>query len=158
GILESKLPMMVDRLEDCGFAQVFEEMDYAVARAAYPWMGNKIKSSWGTAGELEFERIARINTRIGIVGKYITGTSGIREATMSYNWFRPGIYFDDKVNAAQREFLLSNFADGLFVVMAGPELCCCWNESLDDHLKLGMYTRGFGQNRRSLGSSDLPIQ
>lgn len=158
GILESKLPMMVDKLSDCGYAQLFEEMDYAVARAAYPWMGDKIKPSWGTFGELEFERIARINTRIGIVGKYITGTSGIREATMGYNWFRPGMYFDDNIQAVQREALLSNFADGLFVVMAGTELCCCWNECMDDHLTLGLYTRGFGQNRRSLGSSDLPIQ
>jgi hypothetical protein len=158
GVLESKLPMMVDSLKDCGYVQIFEEMDYAVARAAYPWMGDKIKPSWGTYGELEFERIARINTRIGIVGKYITGTSGIRETTMGYLWFRPGLYFDDQVQAKQREFLLTNFPDGLFVVMAGPELCCCWNESVDDHVELGLFTRGFGQNRRSLGSSDLPIQ
>ena len=78
GVLETKLPMMADTLSQCGYAQIFEEIDYAVARATYWWMGNKIKPSWGTYGELEFERIARINTRIGIVGKYITGTSGIR--------------------------------------------------------------------------------
>ena len=158
GVLESKLPMMVDSLKDCGYVQIFEEMDYAVARAAYPWMGDKIKPSWGTYGELEFERIARINTRIGIVGKYITGTSGIRETTMGYLWFRTGLYFDDQVQPKQREFLLENFPDGLFVVMAGPEVCCCWNESVDDHVEVGLFTRGFGQNRRSLGSSDLPIQ
>ena len=158
GVLESKLPMMADRLDQCGYVQIFEEMDYAVARATYWWIGNKIKPSWGTYGELEFERIARINTRIGIVGKYITGTSGIREATMGYMWFRPGMFYDDQITEEQREWLLANFPDGLFLIMAGPELVCCWNESMDDHLSLGMFTRGFGQNRRALGSSDISIQ
>lgn len=158
GVLESKLPMMSDKLSECGYAQVFEELDYAICRASYPWMGNKIKPSYGTAGELEFERIARINTRIGITGKSMVGTSGLRETTMGYTWFRPGMYFDDKVTPKQREFLLANFPEGLFVVMAGSEFCCCWTESMDDHGELGMFTRGFGQNRRSLGSSDIPIQ
>jgi hypothetical protein len=158
GVLETKLPMMVDCLKECSYAQIFEEMDYALARAAYPWMGDKIKPSWGTAGELEFERIARINTRIGIVGKYITGTSGIREATMGYMWFRPGMFFDDKITAAQREWLLKEFPDGMFCILAGKEFVCAWNESMDDHLSLGMFCRGFGQNRRALGSSDMPIQ
>jgi hypothetical protein len=58
-------------------------------------MGKKIKPSWGGAGELEFERIARINTRIGLAGKYITGTMGIRETTMGYFWLRPGMFDDD---------------------------------------------------------------
>jgi hypothetical protein len=158
GVLESKLPMMVDRLEDCGYAQLFEESDYAIERAKYPWMGDKIKPSWGTAGELEFERIARINTRIGIVGKYITGTSGIRESTVGYQWFRPGMFFDDKITAPQREWLLKEFPDGVFMIMHGKEFTCAWTESMDDHLGLGMFCRGFGQNRRSLGSSDVPIQ
>ncbi len=158
GVLETKLPMMVDELKQCSYAQIFEEMDYAVARATYPWMGDKIKPSWGTAGELEFERIARINTRIGIVGKYITGTSGIREATMGYMWYRPGMYFDDKILPAQKEWLLKEFPDGIFCILAGKEFVCAWNESMDDHLALGMFTRGFGQNRRALGSSDIPIQ
>ena len=158
GVLETKFPMMVDGRKECSYAQIFEEMDYALARAAYPWMGDKIKPSWGTAGELEFERIARINTRIGIVGKYITGTSGIREATMGYMWFRPGMFFDDKILASQREWLLKEFPDGAFCILAGKELVCAWNESMDDHLSLGMFCRGFGQNRRALGSSDIPIQ
>ncbi len=158
GVLESKLPMMVDKLTDAGYAMVFEEMDYAIARAAYPWMKSKIKPSWGAYGEQEFERIARINTRIGITGKYVTGTSGIREATMAYAWFRPGQFFDDGITDARREILLQEFPDGLFCVFAGPELCCAWNESLDDHLGLGMYMRGFGQNRRAMGTSDVPIQ
>jgi hypothetical protein len=158
GVLETKGPMMADKLPQWGYAQIFEEMDYALARATYPWMGKKIKPSWGGAGELEFERIARINTRIGIVGKYITGTSGLRETTMGYSWFRPGMYYDDTVQDSQRDFLLQNFPRGLFCIFSGTELCCCWDESMDDHLGLMMYTRGYGQSRRALGSTDIPIQ
>jgi hypothetical protein len=158
GVLETKAPMMNDRLNEMSYFQVFEESDYATERAKYPWMGDKIKPSWGTAGELEFERIARINTRIGIVGKYITGTSGIRESTVGYMWFRPGLYFDDKITAPQREWLLKEFPEGVFCILHGKELTCAWTESMDDHLALGMFCRGFGQNRRALGSSDIPIQ
>lgn len=158
GVLETKLPMMHDTLKECGYAQVWEETDYAVARATYPWMGNKIKPSWGTFGELEFERIARINTRIGVVGKYITGTSGLRETTMGYVWLRPGMFWDDQVTAVHRDFLLANFPSGVFVVITGKDFCCCWDEALDDHGAVGMYCRGFGQNRRAMGSSDVPIQ
>lgn len=158
GVMETKLPMMADTLAQCGFAQIFEEMDYAVARAAYPWMGDKIKPAWGTPGELEFERIARINTRIGIVGRYITGTSGLRETTMGYTWLRPGMFFDDRVPKPQREVLLREFPSGVFLVCSGQSLCCCWDEAMDDHLAHGMYVRGFGQNRRSMGENDVPLQ
>jgi hypothetical protein len=158
GVLETKLPMMADTLKDSGYAMVFEEMDYAVARAAYPWMGKKIKPSWGGAGELEFERIARINTRIGLAGKYITGTMGIRETTIGYLWLRPGMFDDDSVSDSQKDFLRQNFEDGMFAVFSGTEFCCCWSESMDDHLKEQMYTRGFGQSRRAMGTGDLPIQ
>jgi len=158
GVLETKGPMMQDKLCDWSYALCFDEIDYAVARATYPWMGKKIKPSWGGSGELEFERIARINTRIGLAGRYITGTMGIRETTMGYAWFRPGMFYDDSITDLQRDFLLQNFPDGFFGVFAGTELCCAWSESMDDHLELGMYTRGFGQSRRALGTGDLPIQ
>jgi hypothetical protein len=158
GVLETKMPMMVDKLADASYALAFEETDYAVARATYPWMGKKIKPSWGGSGELEFERIARINTRIGLAGRYITGTMGIRETTMGYAWFRPGMFYDDSITDAQRDFLLESFPDGFFGVFSGTELCCAWSESMDEHLELGMYTRGFGQSRRALGTGDLPIQ
>jgi len=158
GVLETKGPMMADKLSDWGYAYVFEEVDYAIARAAYPWMGKKIKPSWGGSGELEFERIARINTRIGLAGRYITGTMGIRETTMGYFWLRPGMFDDDAITDTQKDFLRANFPDGFFGVYSGTELCCGWSESMDDHLALQMYTRGFGQSRRALGTGDLPIQ
>ncbi len=158
GVLESKLPMMPDKLTGCGYAIVFEEINYAVARAMYPWMGDKIKPAWGAGGEMEFERIARINTRIGITGKYLTGTSGIQETSMAYCWLRPGMYFDDMFNDDERNWMMRNLKSGVMVTFAGREICCFWEESMDDHLALGMTTRGFGQNRRSLGESDVSVQ
>lgn len=157
GVLETRLPMMMDCIENCGYVHVFEEIDYAVARAAYPWMGRKIKPSWGAFSEDEFERLARISVRMGVIGRLI-GVNQLRDVTMGYSWFRPGMYFSDTVTDRGREFLLQNFPDGLFVIFAGSDLCCCWNESMDDHLSMGMWARGYGQNRRALGTSDLPIQ
>lgn len=158
GVLETKCSMMCDRIDQMPYFQVYEDVDYAMARAMFPWMGNKIKPSWGVFGQLEFERVARINTRIGVVGKYLTGTSGIRESTIGYTWLRPSMYFDDKVSLENRQWFLKNCPTGVLVILCGKEFCCCWEESMDDHLAMGMFTRGFGQNRRSLGSSDLPIQ
>lgn len=158
GVLETKGPMMADKICDWGYAYVFDEMDYAIARAAYPWMGKKIKPSWGGSGEFEFERNARINTRIGLAGRYITGTMGIRETTMGYFWLRPGMFDDDSVTDTQKDFLRASFPDGFFGVFSGTEFCCAWSESMDEHLALQMYTRGFGQSRRAMGTGDLPIQ
>lgn len=159
GVLETKFPMLQEKLEKCGYAQIFEETDYALARSVYPWMGDKIKPGGGAWGAQEFERICRINVRSGVVGRVITGSTGMRETTLGYTWVRPGMFDDDKINAAQREFLLESFPTGLFIITSGPnELVCCWDESMDDHLALGFYTRGKGQNRRALCTSDLPLQ
>jgi hypothetical protein len=158
GVLESNLPIMADSKDQMAWAQIREEVDYAVARASYPWMPKgKIKPSSGTYGELEFERIARIHSRIGAAGRSLTGTTGIRSVSMGYNWLRQGMYYDDKVDDASCELLLEHFPNGLFVIMAGNDLVCCWDESMDDHLAVGVFCRGFGQNRRALGSSDIPI-
>ncbi len=157
GVLESRLPMMMDTLENCGYVHLFEEIDYGVARAQYPWMGKKIKPSWGAFSEDEFERLARISVRMGVIGRLI-GVNQLRDVTMGYSWFRPGMYFSDVVSERTKQFLLENFPTGFFVIYAGGELCCCWEESMDDHLALGMFSRGYGQNRRALGTSDLPIQ
>ncbi|MFP5230781.1 MAG: hypothetical protein ACLGXA_24455 [Acidobacteriota bacterium] len=159
GVLESRLPMMANAVKDCGHLSVFDEMDYGIARATYPWMGRKLKPSLGTFGETEFERIARINTRVGVLGRYATsGVSGIREVSMGYHWIRPGLFYSDQLTDLEREFFLANFEDGLFCVTGGTELCAAWNESMDAHVESGTFTRGQGQSRRALGSSDLPIQ
>lgn len=87
GVLESRLPMIADNVRDCGFISVFDEQDYGIARATYPWMGTKLKPSLGTFGETEFERIARINTRVGVIGMYVTGISG-RPTRRSRVWWQ----------------------------------------------------------------------
>jgi hypothetical protein len=158
GLLETKLPMLADKLSECSYAQIYEEVDYAIARATYPWMKKKIKPNMGTDGELEFERIARINTRIGLTGNRLLGSSGMRECTIQHTWSRPGIFYDDVVTEEQQDFFVENFSGGMHVIMSGDEFICCWEESMDDHLSLGVFTRGFGQARRALGSSDISLQ
>jgi hypothetical protein len=158
GVLETRLPMTVDSLKECSYAQIFCDEDYAVQRATYPWTGKKIKAGGGSSNELEIERIARLCTRTGIGGR-IFGSTGDTErlATMVYTWMRPGIYWSENVKDEDREALLSNFQNGIFVVMSGSEVCMAFEASMDDFLSEGMWTRGVGQNRRALGTLDLPI-
>jgi hypothetical protein len=157
GVLESKLPMLVDKVEDAGYAQIFEEADYAIQRAAYPWTEKRIKPGMSSAVDQDFERIARISTRTGIGGRMVGDGNPSREATMCYTWLRPGMYFSDNVREESKEAFLKNFPDGVFVVASGTEICAAWEESMDAHLSGGLFTRGNGQNRRALGSSDIPI-
>ena len=158
GVLESRLPMTVDNLRECSYAQIFCDEDYAVQRATYPQTGKKIKPGGGSSNELEIERIARLSTRTGIGGR-LFGTTGDTErmATMVYTWMRPGIYWSDSVKDEDRDALLSNFQKGIFVVMNGSEVCMAFEACMDDCLAEGMWTRGVGQNRRALGTLDLPI-
>ena len=158
GTIESRMPMMAASLKDCGYVSIFDPTDYGMARAAYPWMEKKLKPSLSTIGETEYECLASVNTRVGVAGKYDTGTSGLRDLFMGYHWIRPGLFWSDQVDDNERELLLENFPNGLFVVTGGPELCAAWDESLDDHVEMGFVTRGFGNNRRALGSSDVSIQ
>lgn len=158
GVLESRAPMLAGSLKECGFLSLFESLDHGLARAAYPWMNKKLKPCLSTFGNTDFEAIARINTRVGVASHLTAGISGLRETGMGYHWIRPGLYFSDSVNDLQREYLLQNFEDGMFVVTGGQEVCAVWEESMDDHLEMGMFVRGQGQNRRALGSGDLPIQ
>jgi hypothetical protein len=159
GALESRLPMLQDSLKDCSYAQIFEESDYATQRACFPWTGKKIKPGAGSDVDHEFERIARISTRTGIGSRLGSdGGSASRSCTMTYTWLRPSTFFSDCIKDEEKDALLKAFPDGIFVIMTGSEVCAAWEESMDAHLSDGMFTRGNGQSRRALGSSDVAIQ
>jgi hypothetical protein len=82
----------------------------------------------------------------------------MKTTTLCYSWQRPKAFYSDEVKDKQQEFLLRNFSKGLFAIVSNDTLLCCWEESMDDHLALGNACRGFGQGRRALGSSDIPLQ
>lgn len=158
GVLETKLPMMRDSIHEMSYANIYEEIDYTTARSMFPWAEDKIEPSTGSSAETTFEKVARINTKSGLIGTFLVGTNSQRDSTVCYSWQRQGNFYAKEVKSGQRKFLLENFTNGLFAIVINDNLICCWEESMDDHLALGMATRGFGQNRRALCSSDIPIQ
>lgn len=157
GVLESRLSSMVDKLEESGYAQIFDDCDYALQRACFPWMGKKIRPGLASNVDDDFEKIARISTRTGI-GSRFGADATCRETTMCYTWLKPGMFFGDACKDEDRDALLKNFPDGVFVIGAGKDICAAWEEDMSAHLASAMFTRGKGQNRRALGSSDVGIQ
>src|SRR5580700_6434713 len=158
GKLEAKVPMQVREQSQMHFIQLYEELDVMTARAKYPWVADKLKAGSCGIGEIELDRIARINANLALLGSYVTGDAMERNVTQQMTWFRPSAFFDEVVSEEVRKEFLDAFPDGALVVYAGTEFCFARNESMDDHLVVSHAMPGNGQNRRSLGNSNIPIQ
>lgn len=158
GVLEHKVPMQAQEQKDMDAIQTFKELDIAVARAKYPWAAEKIRPGSPGIGEIELDMIARVNTRLALLGSYVTGDAMQRDVTEQMTWFRPSAFFDETVSKEMRESLLELYPKGCLVVYCGQEYCFSRNEAMDDKLKVSHALPGKGQNRRSLQASEIPIQ
>ena len=158
GVLEHKVPMQAQTQKEMDGIQVFTELDIAVARAKYSWIADKIKPGSPGIGEIELDMIARVNTRLALLGSYVTGDAMQRDVTEQMTWFRPQAFFDDTVSKEDREGFLKLFPKGCLVVYCGQEFCFARNEGMDDHLHVSHALPGIGQNRRTLMSSNIPVQ
>lgn len=158
GVLEHKVPMQAQTQREMDAIQVFTELDIAVARARYPWAADKIRPGTPGIGEIELDMIARVNTRLALLGSYVTGDALQRDVTEQMTWFRPSAFFDETVTKEMREGLLKMYPDGCLIVYCGQEYCFSRNEAMDEHLKVSHALPGKGQNRRSLQASEIPIQ
>jgi len=158
GVLEHKVPMQTQYQREMDAIQTFEELDIAVARAKYPWVADKIRPGSTGIGEIELDMIARVNTRLALLGSYVTGDAMQRDVTEQMTWFRPSAFFDDTIQKEMREKLLEKFPKGCLIVYCGPEFCFARNEAMDEHLHVSHALPGIGQNRRALMSSSIPAQ
>lgn len=158
GKLEGKVPMTVSYQHEMHFLQLYEEMDVATAKAKYPWAAKNIKPGGCGIGEIELDKIARVNTRLALLGSYVTGDALQREVTHQMTWLRPSMFFDDCVNENERAEFLEMFPKGALVVFAGETFCFARNESMDEKIHVSHALPGNGQNRRALGSSAISVQ
>jgi|GEM_PF-4377489 hypothetical protein len=158
GKLEHKVPMQAQEQGEMDAIQTFTELDIASARAKYSWMADKIKPGTPGIGEIELDMIARVNTRLALLGSYVTGDAMQRNVTEQMCWLRPAAFFDDTVSKEMRNSLLELYPMGALIVYCGQEYCFSRNEAMDDHLKVSHALPGIGQNRRALLSSEIPIQ
>lgn len=158
GKLEGKVPIPVQDQRDMQFVQIYNEIDVAVAKAKYPWAAKDIRPGSTGIGEIELDKIARVNARLALLGSYVTGDSLMRDVTEQMTWFRPEMFYDPSINETVQQELLEAFPDGALVVYAGQTFCFARNESMDEHIHVSHAMPGNGQNRRALGTNNLPIQ
>jgi hypothetical protein len=157
GALEAKVPTSVQSLEEMPYVQLYQEVDLATAKAMYPYISKKIQPTASNAGELELDRIARLNVKMNMGVSYTTGDSLEREVTTQLTFLRPAMLMDDAVKSV-RDTLLEKFPDGVLVEYAGTEFACATALNPDDHLCVIHSNPGSGQNRRALGTSIISIQ
>lgn len=158
GKLENKVPMLAKDQANMAWIQTMDELDISMARAKYPWIASKINAGTYGIGELEFDKLARINSKLALLGMSMTGDTISRYVTEQYTWMRPQAFFDIDIKEEIRESLLDKFPDGALAVYAGTELAFIRNENVDNHLVVSHPMPGKGQNRRALGTNGISVQ
>jgi hypothetical protein len=158
GKLEHKVPMTAKDIHGMDYIQLFEDVDEAQAKAAFPWVQDKIKAGGGV-GEIGIDRIARINVALALEGGYVTADTFNRDTTKTYTWLRPAHYYRIEDQEIRQEFF-DKFPDGLLAVFVGGQdaLAFVRNECMDDHLHVLQALPGSGQNRAALMSKVLSLQ
>lgn len=158
GKLEGKVPMEAQTQREMQFVQIYSEIDVATAKARFPWVDKKIRPGSCGIGEIELDKIARVNTKLALLGSYVTGDAMMREVTMQYTWVRPEMFYCEEIDDLTRQRFLQLFPKGALIMCAGQVLVGARNESMDDHIEVAHSRPGIGQNRRALGTSSISIQ
>jgi hypothetical protein len=158
GKLEGKVPMEAQYMKEMQFIQLYRELDVAIAKCRYPWVAKDIRPGSCGIGEIELDKIARVNTKLALLGSYVTGDAMMREVTEQYSWFRPEMFYDEIVNDDIRASFLQKFPTGCLVIYAGQTFVGARAESMDDHLVVAHGLPGIGQNRRALGTNGISLQ
>lgn len=158
GKLEAKVPMQAQCQGEMHFVQIYNETDVTTAKARYPWAAKKIRPGSCGIGEIELDKIARVNTKLALLGSYVTGDAMMREVTEQYTWVRPEMFWDDAIDEEVRQELMDAFPKGALIVYAGQEFCFARSESMDDHIVVSHAMPGIGQNRRALGTNNISVQ
>ena len=158
GKLEGKVPMQAACQAEMHFVQIYNEIDVTKAKAKYPWIAKEIRPGSCGIGEIELDKIARVNTKLALLGSYVTGDAMMREVTEQYTWIRPEMFYDECVTDVQREHFLELFPKGCLIVYAGQTFAFARPESMDDHIVVTHALPGNGQNRRALGTNNISVQ
>jgi hypothetical protein len=157
GVLEHRVPLLADDISEMGWLEGAHEIDIAMAKAKCPWIEKKITAGTSGKGTDQYDRMARMNTRLAVKNSTVSGESTQRETTEKFLWFRPSQYFDIQ-DMTVRAAMFLNFPDGLHVRHMGSDLAFVRNESMDKHCHIVHARPGTGQNRRAIGANYLPCQ
>lgn len=158
GALESKLPIKSDCLAECPYAQVSREIDLQVARARYPDVADNVKPWSGGPGGDDIDRLARINTRLGVLDNYITTDSAAYDVTEQITWLRTAALLEVPTEEERNSLIKKAGESGLRVIFCGETFCEGRALSMDEQLSLCHALPGDGMHRPGLGDWLIPIQ
>jgi hypothetical protein len=158
GALEVKYPMKVNCQAEAGWLLWSVERDVSVAQGMYPKKSEKIKVYRGGPAGDDIDRLARVNTKLGVEDNFVTSDSECYDTTIQNAWLRDCTLLEIKDDQVKQELLEMSKGVGLRFTFCGEEFIECKQESLDDHWTLVFALPGDGVHRPGLGTSYIPAQ
>jgi hypothetical protein len=158
GVLEHKVSLVADSEDEITYCIFAKEQNCNRMKAKYPWIKDKISAGGGlTTGGDQFDRLARMNVRLGVQNSTVNGESWMRDATEAHGFFKPS-EFEIVKDEMLRNMMYDLFPDGLRATRVGTQLAFARNTSFQNHVRILHSRQGTGQNRRAIGTNYLPIQ
>jgi hypothetical protein len=158
GALEVKYPIKANYQSEVDWLLWSCERDLPVAKGMYPKKADKIVVSRGGPAGDDVDRLARINTKLGVEDNFITSDSEAYDVTIQNAWLRDCALLEITDDQTREELIEMSRGKGIRVTFCGNEFIEAKKESLDDHWTLIQADAGDGIHRASLGQSYIPIQ
>lgn len=158
GALEFKLPIKAPNLGACDYAIFSEEIQLQAGRAEFPDVADKIHSTEGGAAGDDIDRLARVNTKLGIMDQYVTSDSQIYDVTKQTVWIRPYALLEIQKPEIRDSLMQKASTSGLRAIFCGETFCEARAISMDEQLTLIHALPGDGMHRAGLGDWLVPIQ
>jgi len=158
GALEVKYPIKANSQAEAGWLLWSVERDLPVAKGMYPAKADKITVQRGGPAGDDVDRLARVNTKLGVQDNFVTSDSEAYDVTIQNAWLRDCSLLEIDNEDTRNELLQMSDGKGLRFTFVGQEFIEAKQESLDDHWTLCFALPGDGIHRPGLGSSYIPMQ
>jgi hypothetical protein len=156
GVLESKVLIASRNMREWPYCQISRELDVNIAKDKYNWVADKITPGSKSSMDDDLSRNARISTMDATTSLSQDGSSLATICTEDRWWFRKAAFRN--CNDTVRKQLEEVFPEGVRVTFVGSTFCEAKPESMDLHLEVLHANTGKGQNRKSLGEVQVPLQ
>jgi hypothetical protein len=156
GVLESKVLIASRNMREWPYCQISRELDVNITKDKYNWVADKITPGSKSSMDDDLSRNARISTMDATTSLSQDGSSLASICTEDRWWFRKAAFRN--CNDIVRKQLEELFPEGVRVTFVGSTFCEAKPESMDLHLEVLHANTGKGQNRKSLGEIEVPVQ
>lgn len=155
GVLESKVPVYVRKMEKWSYCILSEEQDIWHIKEEFPDFADDIEPGDDSSAESNYERYARLMI-LGNRRGYDSGDAFKNLATRHEAWIRPARY--KKLPDAVQDEVAEAFPDGLRATIVSGKCVDCIEETMESALTVQWPAPGQGQIRPSMLHDLVPIQ